>query len=270
MVTQIGNTVTLDAVSTGTITRYAPNGTALPSNVAGPFAAAGTYTFTAIATNGTCSVSGSVTITVLDPNECPPLSERKYANSQRWNTILTGGVVNAGSAVDGNIQTFSTITTGIGLLGIGTTSQILEWSETIAAGTPVTLKLGSEYSGVTLAGGFSVVGTKRNGSGTPVDVGTLQPVSGSLLNLLSGQNNFEYTFVPANNAGPQAYDGVRIEITSLLSVAQSAKVYEAYYKTPQLKLPANPAMLKTCYTEQLTGSWSRYFFSRCNYPTQCH
>ncbi|PZQ78549.1 MAG: hypothetical protein DI548_16040, partial [Flavobacterium johnsoniae] len=170
------------------------------------------------------------------PNECPPLSERKYANSQRWNTILTGGVVNAGSAVDGNIQTFSTITTGIGLLGIGTTSQILEWSETIAAGTPVTLKLGSEYSGVTLAGGFSVVGTKRNGSGTAVDVGTLQPVSGSLLNLLSGQNNFEYTFVPANNAGPQAYDGVRIEITSLLSVAQSAKVYEAYYKTPATQI----------------------------------
>lgn len=236
LVTQIGNTVTLDAVSTGTITWYAPNGTALPSNVAGPFAAAGTYTFTAIATNGTCSVSGSVTITVLDPNECPPLSERKYANSQRWNTILTGGVVNAGSAVDGNVQTFSTITTGIGLLGIGTTSQTLEWSETIAAGTPVTIKLGSEYSGVTLAGGFSVVGTKRNGSGIPVDVGTLQSVSGSLLNLLSGQNNFEYTFVPANNAGPQAYDGVRIEITSLLSVAQSAKVYEAYYKTPATQI----------------------------------
>ncbi|MCY1483333.1 hypothetical protein D3C87_268560 [compost metagenome] len=232
LVTQIGNTVTLNAISTGTITWYTATGTALPSNIAGPFATAGIYTFTVIAVDGTCSRSGSVTITVLDPAECPPLTERNYADSQRWNTILTGGVINAGSAADGNPQTFSTITTGIGLLGIGTTSQILEWNETIPAGTAVTLKLGSEYSGLTLVGGFSVVGTKRNGSGVPVDVGTLQPVSGSLLNLLSGQNNFEYTFVPSNNTGPQAYDGVRIEITSLVSVAQSAKVYEAYYKNP--------------------------------------
>lgn len=243
LVTQIGNSVTFNATSTGTITWYNATGVALPSNVAGPFTTAGIYTFTAIAVNGACSRSGNVTVTVIDPNECPPLTERNYADSQRWNSILTGGVFNASNAVDGNPQTFSTITTGIGLLGIGTTSQVLEWNETIPAGTPVTVKLGSEYSGLTLIGGFSVVGTKRNGSGNPIDVGVLEAVSGSLLNLLPGQNNFEFTFVPSNTTGPQSYDGVRIEIASLVSLAQNAKVYEAYFEKPvaQVACEANDA-----------------------------
>ena len=232
IVTQIGNSVTLNATSSTPITWYDSNGIALASNIAGPFATAGTYTFTAITTQGPCSASGSVTVTVIDPAGCPPLTERNFANSQRWGSNITGGVTNASRATDGNLQTFSTITTGLGVLGIGTTWQILEWNQTIAAGTPVTLKLGSEYSGLTLAGGISVVGTKRNGAGNPVDVGTLQAVSGSLLNLLPGQNNFEYTFVPSNSSGPQAYDGVRIVVSSLVSVAQSAKVYEAYYDVP--------------------------------------
>ncbi len=236
LVTQIGNTVTLNATSSGSITWYNASGTALPSNVAGPFATAGTYTFTAIATLGSCSASGSITITVINPAECPPLTQKNFADTQRWGSNITGGVVNPGNATDENLQTFSTITTGLGILGIGTTWQILEWNQTIAAGTPVTIKLGSEYSGLTLAGGYSVVGTKRNSSGTPIDVGTLQNVSGSLLNLLSGQNNFEYTFVPSNNAGPQAYDGVRIVLNSLVSVTQSAKVYEAYYDVPATQI----------------------------------
>ncbi|MFC6096264.1 gliding motility-associated C-terminal domain-containing protein [Flavobacterium qiangtangense] len=240
LVTQIGNSVTLNATSTGTIVWFNSTGTALGSNVAGPFTTAGTFTFTAVATLGTCSISGTVTVTVVDPASCPPLTERNFADTQRWGSIITGNVSNPGNAVDGNLQTFSTITTGLGLLGIGTTFQILEWNETIPAGTPVTLKLGSEYSGVTLIGGYSVVGTKRNASGVPVDVGTLQSVSGSLLNLLPGQNNFEYTFVPANGTGPQAYDGVRIQVASLVSLAQSAKVYEAYYEVPAAQIACGP------------------------------
>jgi len=236
IVTQIGNTVTLNATSATPIIWYNSTGTALASNVAGPFATAGIYTFTAITVQEPCAASGSISVTVLDPAGCPPLTQRNFANTQRWGSNITGGVSNAGSAVDGNLQTFSTITTGLGLLGIGTTWQVLEWNQTIPAGTPVTLKLGSEYSGITLAGGYAVVGTKRNGAGVPVDIGTLQSISGSLLNLLPGQNNFEYTFVPSNGAGPQAYDGVRIVVASLVSVAQSAKVYEAYYEVPATQI----------------------------------
>lgn len=230
IVVNAGSSVTLDATSNGTVVWYNSNGTALPSNSAGPFSTPGNFTFTAVATLGTCSVSRNVSITVIDPDSCPPLMQRDYANMQSWGSIVTGGVANPVNAIDGNPQTYSTIVTGIGLLGIGTTFQTLQWTETITAGTPVTLKLGSEYSGLIVAGAYSVVGTKRNGSGVPVEIGNLQPVSGSLVDLLPGQNTFEFTFVPSNSTGPKAYDGVRIVVSSLVSVAQNVRVYEAYYK----------------------------------------
>jgi gliding motility-associated-like protein/uncharacterized repeat protein (TIGR01451 family) len=235
----LGSSVTLDATSDATIVWYY-NAAALPSNTYGPFTTPGFYTFTAVASNGNCSATGSVFVTVIDAADCPPLTERVYADSQSWSSILTGGVANAALAVDGNPQTFSTITTGIGLLGIGTTWQTLQWNQTVAAGTPLTIKLGSQYSGLALAGAYSVVGTKRNGSGIPVDIGNIQPVSGDLLNLLSGENSFEFSFVPSDNTGPKAYDGVRIIVGSLVSVAQNVKVYEAYYDNPITQIACSP------------------------------
>lgn len=232
LVVSQGSSVTLDATSNATITWYDGSGNALPSNTYGPFTTAGTYAFTAIATNGDCSVTGLVLVNVIDPANCPPLTARDYADTQTWGSVVTGGVANGSQAIDANPQTFSTITTGLGLLGIGTTWQILQWNNTISAGTPVTVKLGSEYSGVVVAGAYSVIGTKRNGAGIPIDIGALQPVSGSLVDLLPGENNFEFTFVPSDNTGPKPYDGVRIVVGSLVSVAQSVKVYEAYYDQP--------------------------------------
>jgi gliding motility-associated-like protein/uncharacterized repeat protein (TIGR01451 family) len=229
LVVNLNASVTLEATSDTPIVWYDANGNALASNAFGPFTQAGFYTFTAVASSGDCSATGSVSVIVIDPANCPPLTERDYADTQSWNSIVTGGVFNAPLAVDGNPQTFSTITTGLGLLGIGTTWQTLQWNNTIAAGTPVTVKLGSEYSGLVVAGAYSVIGTKRNGSGVPVDIGVIQPVSGSLADLLPGENSFEFTFVPSDNTGPKPYDGVRIVVGSLLSLAQNVKVYEAYY-----------------------------------------
>ncbi len=73
------------------------------------------------------------------------------------------------------------------------------------------------------------MGTKRNSSGNPIDIGILQPVAGTLLNLLSGQNTFEFTFVPSDGTGPQDYDGIRISSGAVLSIAQNINVYDAYY-----------------------------------------
>ena len=201
LVANLGTAVTLDAVSDGTIIWYDANGTAISGNTVGPFTDTGFYTFTAVASNANCSISASVTVAVIDPQNCPPLSERVYADMQNWSSILTGGVANAGNAIDGNPQTYSTIVTGLGLLGIGTTWQTLQWEETISAGTPVTLKLGSEYSGVVVAGAYSVIGTKRNAQGIPIDIGVIQPVSGSLVDLLRAQNTIDYTLVPSNHTG---------------------------------------------------------------------
>ncbi len=225
----LGDSVTLLSTSNATVTWFDQNGVALAANVAGPFTTAGYYTFTAVANNGLCAVNISVTVNVIDPSNCPPFMDRVYANTQSSGSIITGGVMNGGSAIDQNPQSFSTITTGIGLLGIGTTWQNLQWNTTIPAGTPVTIKVGTEYSGLTLLGAITIIGTKKDGLGNPVDIGTLQPLSASLLNLLPGENSFEYTFVPSNTTGPKAYDGIRIVIGSILSVAQSARIYEAYY-----------------------------------------
>lgn len=246
-VVAVGTTVTFNAISNAPITWYDSNGNVLASNVAGPFSTPGYYTFTAVSSNGNCIASGNAFVSVIDPAACPVLTERKYADSQSWGSIITGGVLNANNAVDENIQSHSIVSTGLGLLGIGTTWQTLQWDDLIPAGTPVTIKLGSEYSGLIALGAYSVVGTKRNPSGTPVDIGVIRPISGSLVNLLSGENVFEYTFVPSNFSGPQNYDGIRIIVGSVLSVSQNVHVYEAYYDRQVSQITCNPNDVKDVF-----------------------
>ncbi|WP_291129062.1 gliding motility-associated C-terminal domain-containing protein [Flavobacterium sp. UBA7682] len=228
-VVNIGSSVTFNATSNAPIVWYDSDGNALASNVAGPFASAGFYTFTAISGNGSCLATSNAFVSVIDPANCPVLTERTYADSQSWGSIITGGVFNGSNAIDEDIQSHSTIVTGIGLLGIGTTWQTLQWDDLIPAGTPVNVKLGSNYSGLVALGAYSIVGTKRNSSSVPIDIGFIQPISGSLVDLLSGENVFEYTFVPSNFSGPQDYDGIRIIVGSVASIAQNVNVYEAYY-----------------------------------------
>jgi gliding motility-associated-like protein/uncharacterized repeat protein (TIGR01451 family) len=241
----VGTDVTLNATSNGTIAWYDPQGNALtgsPSFTTGALNTPGIYTYTVVATLGTCSRTGTLSINVRNPNDCQLLTERVYANGQSSGSIITGSVINATNAIDGNPQTYSTIATGIGLLGIGTTWQNLTWPANIVKGTPVTIKLGSEYSGVALGQNLSVIGTKAG-----VDIGAMQSVSGSLLNLLSGDNTYEFTFVPANAAGPQDYDGIRIQSASLVSVAQNTKVFDAYYERSVATVACTPGDIQDIF-----------------------
>ncbi|MBE8724124.1 gliding motility-associated C-terminal domain-containing protein [Flavobacterium hungaricum] len=223
----IGTNVALTAVSNGTIVWYDPQGNQLNPPTTGVLNTPGVYTYTVVATLGTCSVTGVKVINVIDLTNCQSLTERVYADGQTVGSIITGGVSDAANAADGNPQTYSTINTGIGLLGVGTTWQNLTWPGNIVKGTPVTVKLGSEYSLLAVGQNLSVIGTKAG-----VDIGTMQSVSGSLLNLISGDNTYEFTFVPSNASGPQDYDGIRIQSASLVSVGQNVKVFDAYYKQP--------------------------------------
>ncbi|WDF65168.1 Ig-like domain-containing protein [Flavobacterium sp. KACC 22763] len=225
----VGTDVSLVATSTGTVTWFNQQGVAIagPPFTTGPLNTPGVYTYTVVATNGSCIVTATKIINVIDLTSCQNLTERVYATGQTEGTIISGDVTNNTNAVDGNPQTFSTITTGLGLLGVGTTWQNLTWPANIAKGTPVTVKLGSEYSLLAVGQNLSVVGTKNG-----VLIGTGQSVKGSLLNLLSGDNTYEFTFVPSDASGPQDYDGIRIISSSIASVAQNTKVFDAYYKKP--------------------------------------
>ncbi len=182
--------------------------------------------YTVVATDGDCSSSETIVINVYDGQDCPPQMERVYATVDKgWGSIITGGVANTENSTDGNPKTHSRIVTGVGLLGIGTTWQNIEFDHEVKAGTPVSIKLGKEYSGAVLAGGISVVGTDANGN----NIGTLKSVDGGLLDLLAADNVVEFTFVPADRSGPKAFKGVRISSGALLSVAQISKVYGVYY-----------------------------------------
>jgi gliding motility-associated-like protein/uncharacterized repeat protein (TIGR01451 family) len=240
----VGADVALNATSTGTVTWFNPQGVALagPPFTTGSLNVPGVYTYTAVATLGTCSVTATKVINVIDLTSCQNLTERVYASGESEGFILTGGVSNNANAIDGNPQTFSTITTGLGLLGIGTTWQNLTWATPIAKGTPVTVKLGSEYSLLAVGENLSVVGTIGGNL-----IGAMQPVSGSLLKLISGDNTYEFTFVPSDASGPQDYDGIRIVSSSILSLAQNTKVFEAHYNKPVTAVTCTPGDIQDIF-----------------------
>src|SRR5690606_29175912 len=108
-----------------------------------------------------------------------------------------------------------------------TTYQNFSWGgAVIPAGTPVSVKLGPGFNLVGLGSGITIVG-RRNGA----NVGVIQSVDGELLNLISGENAYEFTFVPSSGGEPQEYDEVRVMFGGTLSLGQSIRIYEVYYHT---------------------------------------
>jgi len=230
-----GSSITFNATSSASTIKWYDSSGALKFTGAnptfGPFATPGTYSYEVIADNGTCINSTTVTFSVYSTTTCPTLSKRVYANSTTWSSIITGYVTDDALAADGDPKTSSTLTSLVGLLGIGTVTQNLFWNNTVAAGTPATIKLGLGTGVLSLIPNVSVVGIKKNGTVT-TEIGTAQIVNASLLKLLPGDNTLEFTITPSDKTGPVAYDGIRVVLGSLVSVAQSARVFDAYYYTP--------------------------------------
>lgn len=186
----------------------------------------GVYNYTVVGENkNECADVKTVQINVFDDSLCPPTYHREWATDYTaWYSAITGAVSNKANAIDGRPDTYSTITVAVGLLGLGTTWQNIYFAEEQEPGTPVTIKLGKEYSGLVALGGLTVAGLDARGK----VIGSLQGVDGGLVDLLSGDNVVEYTFVPSNKKGPQKYLGVQVVLGSTLGVAQNAKVYGAY------------------------------------------
>lgn len=241
----IGDVVALPAATATNETGSGPapttqwtalNGAPMSGTTAGPFTSAGVYTYRFSATGSNCTNFMDVTITVMDPDGCSLVANRNFANdgntytvSSLIGTALEGSVANPSNAADSDLSTYSTLLDPIGLLGTllsGETSQTLKWHQSQVAGTPVTVKLGQEYGSV-LAVGNGIFVQAYHGT-TPV--GPAIRVENHLVQLLSGLNEFDFTFIPVDNSGvPQQYNAIKVSLgTGVLSVAQRARVYGAY------------------------------------------
>lgn len=261
---RLGDNITLPTPTTlypSTVTITGPNNQPVTNNTITP-TALGEYVYTYTATTVpnaqnanaapfVCSKQAAITVVVYDATDCNLGKKRTYAtHAKRWTSGLSG-VANPENAVNDNNADYATITGGVVLLGIGTVgidlyftkpnpsnpSERILVSPSEMLGKRVTIKLGEQYSGLKLAGGLSVKGITTNRplnnlSAAPIDAGAAFGVKGGVLDLLKGDNVFEFSFVPAtsitSSGTPVGYQGIRIQLGSLLGVADLATVFRAY------------------------------------------
>ena len=217
-------------------------GTNFNGTVVGPFASPGTHVYTLIATNSTtgCQTASSVTIRVFNAGECPPVFIRVYGNdAQQHGKSLLGDITNPSQAADQNPSTFSTLTDGVNVGNLlGKTFQNIKWSGSpIAAGTPVTVKLGKSMTVAQVIGGLLVEPIDAAGN----SVGAPQIVDGDIANIVAGENIYDFTFTPTNAAGALVpYSGVKVHLIGLITAGQSVNLYEAYYHSAGTPDCTNP------------------------------
>lgn len=209
------------------------------------------FTLTAKSIDGApvvgCEVSQTVVITVYDVRKCNIYTKRTFATHVKsWSSGLSG-VTNPEQAIpqdyNGEIHVnranAATLTGGVVLLGIGAVGVDLYFTDESGKllnlkNKKVVIKLGEQYSGLKVAGGLSVRAIKTNRtvnnlSVAPNLVGATKGVKGGVLDALKGDNVFEYSFIPATTSGaPVEFNGVRIQLGSLIGVADLASVFYAY------------------------------------------
>jgi hypothetical protein len=162
--------------------------------------------------------------------------------------LIFGKVTNDAKAADNDPNTASTLGVSLAALNLATATQFLEFTtngtnagrELIAANTPVTIKFSVPSGLVGLLDGVEIgtfvdlqpvsqqiIGVLGTGPG---NLAGYKPTSSTaiysgntLLNALNGSGIIELTLTPA-----QAYHGVYIKLSSLLSLALTTDVYHAY------------------------------------------
>lgn len=206
-----------------------------------------------------CVTSSVIKVLVYDPADCVFYTKRNFATKAiPWSSGLSG-VTNSEQAVPSNPNDPSTLnranaatlTGGVVLLGIGTVGIDLYFTKPNGSlytgaelkGKKIVLKLGEQYSGLKVAGGLTVTGRFTNApttddigltSGIPIgrvnkNVGKTFGVKGGVLDALKGDNVFEFSFTPANTNGSLVeFNGVRIQLGSLIGVADLGSIFYAY------------------------------------------
>lgn len=228
----------------------------------------GTFTYTVLATApSSCVTTDQFEVQVYDIIDCSTKTKRIYASkSIPW----TSGASKTFFADDSQVKTindttgtylynnagYASLSGGVVLLGIGTVGIDLFFTKPDGTlytpeelkGKKVTLKLGEQYSGVKVAGGLSVIGRKTTATtannisigltGNTSSVGMTVGVKGGVLDLLKGDNVFTFSFTPKTIRGEDvAFNGIRVQLGSLLAVADLASVFYAYIEEEEIATP---------------------------------
>ncbi|SES18908.1 Ig-like domain-containing protein [Pedobacter rhizosphaerae] len=160
---------------------------------------------------------------------------------------LVGTISDASNAVNGQVKDASTLNVGIGLVGLASATQFLEFTtdgtnstpRLIPAGKPVTIKISLPTEVLSILSGVEI-GTFTNlspvtdnwpwliGAGHAAGYNAASKVaiynSTNIAGVISGAGETEITITPT-----QAYHGIYVKVSgSLLSVALSAKLFHAY------------------------------------------
>lgn len=156
---------------------------------------------------------------------------RVWASSQEGPNVAfvdAFGVSDNANAYDSDPQTYSQLNSTLVIAGLGSPFQNLGFSSKIPAGTTLHIKVGNAGGLLNLAGGIRVQTFNGTGGFEPNVDDEVVGGSASLISLLSGGNQIDYTI---KTSGECQY--VRVSFPSLVSVAGGfIRLYGAYYETP--------------------------------------
>lgn len=162
---------------------------------------------------------------------------RVYADAQQTYTsgilgLLAGTVDNAPYATDGLVNTASTLKVDLGILNASHAIQYLKFPQRITANTPVTIKLSLPATLVGLFDNFIIQpftnlhynsGVFGLGARWEADAAGAAYTGVSLLNAVSGKGSVDITLTPTVD-----YDGIWIDLSSVVAVGASINIYHAY------------------------------------------
>lgn len=157
--------------------------------------------------------------------------QRVYANLQQSSPgVLLSSVTNQNYAIDlPDTSNYSTLNVALGLLGLVTAHQNLQFStdRSPSKSSPIMIKIGTQSSILDLLGGISIQRTYGGRTSlVPPNYSSSQLLN--LLNLFGGSKT-GIVVVPQDGT---IYDGVRLEVNTLLGVALTAYNYYAFYIAP--------------------------------------
>ena len=175
-----------------------------------------------------CMISFPMYVTAQ--SGCPVPQIRKYASGERTEGVL-GEVLNENNAIDGKPATFSTLN-ALAVLGLTYARQYLNFDATVAAGTPVSVKIMYPSNLVGVGTAVTIQPFIYDSHHAEKAVGVSSTI-GDLLAVASGSGDMEVALTPKDAAGnPVAYDGVWVTLSGVLSIGVSMGIYDAWIMQP--------------------------------------